>query len=233
MRIYWYIPHFDTLTILAQSHSLGQTFVLDYREIIILVYFVVKEVDFHTLLFIISSMKCIVGLGNPGREYEYTRHNVGFMLVDGLRKVWGFEDWKESKFKWVIAEGMIGSEKIILLKPITYMNLSGESILSLIQFYKLDTTQDLLILSDDIDMEFAKVRFRQGGSHGGQKGLRSIIEKLANDTFSRIKIGIGRDDRYSVSDWVLSRFTKEELQKLESEVFWVVEEKINNWIAKK
>ena len=131
------------------------------------------------------------------------------------------------------SEGVIEGGKIILLKPTTFMNLSGESVGNLLHFYKLDPSQDMLILSDDIDMEFAKVRYRNVWSHGGQNGIRSIIEHLGSDQFSRIKIGIGRDDRYSVSDWVLSRFTKEELQKLESEVFWVVEEKINNWIAKK
>lgn len=128
------------------------------------------------------------------------------------------------------SEGVIEGGKIILLKPTTFMNLSGESVGNLLHFYKLDPSQDMLILSDDIDMEFAKVRYRKVWSHGGQNGIRSIIEHLGSDQFSRIKIGIGRDDRYSVSDWVLSRFTTEEQKILQSEVFSRVEQQIREWI---
>ena len=128
------------------------------------------------------------------------------------------------------SEGVIEGGKIILLKPTTFMNLSGESVGNVLHFYKLDPSQDMLILSDDIDMEFAKVRYRNVWSHGGQNGIRSIIEHLGSDQFSRIKIGIGRDDRYSVSDWVLSRFTNEEQKILQSEVFSRVEQQIREWI---
>ena len=110
------------------------------------------------------------------------------------------------------------------------MNLSGQSVASLVAFYKLDPRTDLYIISDDIDMEFAKVRFRTDGNHGGQNGLRDIIEKLGTNEFSRIKIGIGRDDRYSVSDWVLSKFTKEEQKILQDEVFQKVLENITTKI---
>ena len=127
------------------------------------------------------------------------------------------------------SEGVIEGGKIILLKPTTFMNLSGESVGNLLHFYKLDPSQDMLILSDDIDMEFAKVRYRNVWSHGGQNGIRSIIEHLGSDQFSRIKIGIGRDDRYSVSDWVLSRFTTEEQKILQSEVFPEVYEQLMEW----
>ena len=127
------------------------------------------------------------------------------------------------------SEGVIEGGKIILLKPTTFMNLSGESVGNVLHFYKLDPSQDMLILSDDIDMEFAKVRYRNVWSHGGQNGIRSIIEHLGSDQFSRIKIGIGRDDRYSVSDWVLSRFTNEEQKILQSEVFPEVYEQLTEW----
>lgn len=110
------------------------------------------------------------------------------------------------------------------------MNLSGESVASLTLFYKIPLTS-LLILSDDIDMDFAKIRYRASGSHGGQNGLRDIIEKLGSSDFSRIKIGIGRDERYSVSDWVLSRFLTPELFHLEKETFPEVLTKIENWIS--
>lgn len=110
------------------------------------------------------------------------------------------------------------------------MNLSGQSVASLVNFYKLDPKTDILVISDDIDMEFAKVRFRAKGSHGGQNGLRSIIEQLGTDEFARIKIGIGRDERYSVSDWVLSQFQKDEKELLTTEVFSKVENSINEWL---
>lgn len=109
----------------------------------------------------IGLMKLIVGLGNPGLEYSHTRHNVGFLMIEALRLEWGFEGWKDSRFLGVISEGNISGEKVILLKPTTYMNRSGQSISSIIHFYKLDPKNDILVISDDIDMEFGKVRFRE------------------------------------------------------------------------
>lgn len=176
-------------------------------------------------------MKCIVGLGNPWKEYENTRHNVGFLIIDKLRLSLWFEDWKESKFKWVISEWVYHDQKILLVKPTTFMNLSGESVSRIANFYKLDPLCDILVISDDIDMEFAKVRFRKEWSHGGQNGLRDIIEKMGISTFSRIKIGIGRHEKYNVSDWVLSKFTKEEWLKIDDEIFLSVREKVENWLS--
>ncbi|MBP6981717.1 aminoacyl-tRNA hydrolase [Candidatus Gracilibacteria bacterium] len=175
-------------------------------------------------------MKLIVGLGNPGKNYENTRHNVGFFMIDQLRDFLHFSEWSDSKHKGLISEGIFQGEKILLLKPTTYMNLSGESVQSLLSFYKISSESDLLVLSDDIDMEFAKIRYRETGSHGGQNGLRSIIEKVGHDGFSRLKIGIGRDPRYSVSDWVLSKFQKEELEILQKEVFPQIYTKLEKWI---
>ena len=164
-------------------------------------------------------MKLIVGLGNPGKKYISTRHNVGFMMIDMIREDWRFEEWKDSQFQWAVSEWMQKWEKIILLKPTTYMNLSGESIASVVQFYKLDPRTDMLIISDDIDMEFAKVRYREEWSHGWQNGLKDIMLKVGTNQISRIKIGIGRDERYNVSDWVLSQFTKEEEEILREAVY--------------
>ncbi len=172
-------------------------------------------------------MKLIVGLGNPWKEYIYTRHNVGFMMIDLVREAWRFEEWKDSAFQWVMSEGMLKWEKILLLKPSTYMNLSGESIASVVHFYKLDPSSDILVISDDIDMEFAKVRYRKEWSHGWQNGLKDILLKVGTNEIKRIKIGIGRDERYSVSDWVLSKFNKEERELLETEVFHKVTEYLN------
>lgn len=158
-------------------------------------------------------MKCIVGLGNPGKDYEKTRHNAGFLALDFLRDELNFPEFESSKHFGVISEGMIQGERIVLLKPTTYMNASGKSVASLLTFYKL-WAEDLLIISDDIDQDFGKIRYREKGTSGGQNGVKSIIETLGTENITRIKIGIGRDDRYEVSDWVLSKFSKNELETL-------------------
>jgi PTH1 family peptidyl-tRNA hydrolase len=167
-------------------------------------------------------MKYIIGLGNPGKKYEQTRHNIGFFFLDQLCSEWR----SEAKFH---AEFSLGTNWT-WVKPQTFMNLSGDSVQKIVNFYKLDPKKDILIISDDIDMEFGKVRFRKKWSHGGQNGLRDIIEKLGTDEFSRIKIGIWRNPNYSVSDWVLSRFTPEEKEILHNEVWENVKQKIKEWL---
>jgi peptidyl-tRNA hydrolase, PTH1 family len=178
-------------------------------------------------------MKLIVWLGNPGKQYENTRHNVGYIMADELRDVWDFPLWSESRFQWVVSEGTIHGEKILLLKPTTYMNLSWESVAKMVNFYKIDPKSDVLVLVDDLDMDFAKVRYRKEWSAGGQNGLKSLIEYLATPEFHRIKIGIGRDTRYDVSDWVLSKFQKWELEVLKNETLLTVREKVEEWIQDK
>ncbi len=160
-------------------------------------------------------MKCIVGLGNPWKVYEKTRHNAGFLAIDFLRDELNFPEFESSKHFGVISEGMIQGERVVLLKPTTYMNASGTSVASLLTFYKL-WAKDLLIISDDIDQDFGKIRYREKGTSGGQNGIKSIIESLWTDSIPRIKIGIGRNDAYEVSDWVLSKFSKNEIETLES-----------------
>lgn len=173
-------------------------------------------------------MKLIVWLGNPWKEYENTRHNVGFLMIEYIRKALDFGEWEASKHKWTLSR-KTGSD-IILFRPTTYMNLSGEAVSNIIYFYKLDPKNDLMVISDDIDMEFWKVRKREKWSHGGQNGLKDIIAKFWNDEFSRIKVGIGRDPRFEVSDWVLSKFTEEEKEILENEVSGTIETLIRDWI---
>ena len=163
-------------------------------------------------------MKLIVWLGNPGTEYSNTRHNIGFIFIDYLREHWRFEDFKDSKFKWLISEWNIFWEKIILLKPMTYMNLSWETVLSLVNYYKI-WKKDILILSDDIDMEFGKIRFRDKGSSWWQNGIKSISKNLWTEEFSRCKLGIWRDSRYLVVDWVLSKFSDTESILMQEKIF--------------
>lgn len=162
-------------------------------------------------------MKLIVWLGNPWKEYSNTRHNVGFIFVDLLKTKLGFSDWKSSAFNAEISEGLINWEKVILMKPSTYMNTSGEAVASIVDFSGIDIS-NILIISDDIDMEFGKLRFKINGSSGWQNGLKSIFLHLATEEIKRCKVGIGRNDKMSVSDWVLSEFTKEELIYLKENV---------------
>ena len=136
-------------------------------------------------------MKIIAGLGNPGREYENTKHNVGFLTIDILAEKYGIKVNK-IKFKGLVGEGMIGGQKVLLVKPQTYMNLSGQCIREVMAFYKLDP-EDLTVIYDDIDLPMGNLRIRKKGSAGTHNGMRSIIYDLQEDGFPRIRIGIGGD----------------------------------------
>ncbi|MBS7527255.1 aminoacyl-tRNA hydrolase [Fusibacter paucivorans] len=153
-------------------------------------------------------MYIIVGLGNPGKKYAGTRHNVGFELLDQLAEAHGIKVDK-IKFKALIGEGFIGSEKVVLVKPQTFMNLSGESVREVMHFYKVDETK-LIVLYDDIDTAFGKLRIRKKGSAGTHNGMRNIIYLLQTDGFPRIRIGIGSPERGDLRDFVLNRFSKDE-----------------------
>ncbi|MBB1565232.1 aminoacyl-tRNA hydrolase [Candidatus Gracilibacteria bacterium] len=168
-------------------------------------------------------MKVIIGLGNPGKEYENTRHNVGFMFLDYLKEKENFSEFSyESKFKGEISSGSFAGEKIILLKPQTFMNLSGESVRKIVDFYKL-SLDDFIVIYDDLSMEFGKIRFRESGSAGGHNGVKDIIKYL-KENFKRIKVGIGFDKKFEISNWVLSKFSEEELIDFEREIFEKVED---------
>lgn len=164
-------------------------------------------------------MKLIVWLWNPWKEYEKTRHNVWFLFLDFLKEklnIW--EDFqKEDKFKWEIISTFINWEKTILLKPQTYMNLSWESVIKIMNFYKIDIS-DIIVIFDDISLESWKIRFRRSWSAGWQNWIKSIISNIW-ENFKRIKIGIWQDKRYNLSDWVLSKFNLEELQDLQKQTF--------------
>ena len=163
-------------------------------------------------------MKLIVWLWNPWIEYTYTRHNIGFLFLDFLRGHYGLEDFKDSKYKWVISVWEIGWEKFILLKPTTYMNLSWESIIALMNFYKIDR-KDFMVVYDDMSMDFGKLRFRDKWSAWWHNWIKSIIKVFGSEEFKRIKIWIWCNSRYDIADWVLSRLTNEELMSLSEHVF--------------
>ena len=160
-------------------------------------------------------MKCLIGLGNFPSKYAKTRHNFGFLMVDVLAKMFGFSSFKEDKkFFAFLAEGEIDGQKVLLVKPTTYMNLSGKTVFALANFYKISSC-DIWVFHDDIDLEFGVVRFREKGSAGGHNGVSSIIQFLGTEVFSRIKFGISNDQRVDIptENFVLMNFTASE-QKL-------------------
>jgi len=162
-------------------------------------------------------MKCIVGLGNPGRKYKKTRHNIGFLVIDELlhRHQWKLN---KSKFNGDYALEHYQSEKVILLKPQTFMNLSGEAIRPLVDYYNIDI-KDILVIYDDLDLPTGKIRLRQKGGHGGHNGIRSTIDHLGQKDFKRLRIGIGRPvDATSIVDYVLSKFNKQEKDDVVSSI---------------
>lgn len=156
-------------------------------------------------------MFIIVGLGNPGSEYNGTRHNIGFEVVDYIANKYNI-NINRVKFKGVYGEGFIEGKKVILLKPSTYMNLSGESIREIINFYKL-SSEEIIVIYDDISLPVGKIRIREKGSAGGHNGIKSIIQHLNIDEFPRIKVGVGQPTNGLVSH-VLGKFPVEEIEVL-------------------
>ena len=158
-------------------------------------------------------MKLIIGLGNPGSEYLNSRHNVGFMALDNLSAHYLFEDWR-TKLSGLFATTSLGSEKIILVKPQTFMNLSGSCVAKFKQFFKINVA-DIFVIYDDIDLGFGEVKIKQGGGDAGHKGVKSISQHLQTKDFNRIRLGIGRPStKEEVSHFVLSNFSKTENDKL-------------------
>jgi peptidyl-tRNA hydrolase, PTH1 family len=160
-------------------------------------------------------MKVVIGLGNPGNEYEATRHNAGFLFLDTLKASWKFPEFvPEKKFVSLVSAGIRDDEKTLLVKPVTFMNRSGEAVVALFNFFKL-TPADITVVHDDLDLALGTWKVAESSGAAGHNGVSDIIERLGTKEFRRIRIGIGRpeDDR-DPADYVLSRFTPEEEQKL-------------------
>ncbi len=169
-------------------------------------------------------MKLIVGLGNPGQKYRNNRHNVGFMVVDKFAKVHGI-DLSIRKKKAVFGRGRCNGVEIVLLKPQTFMNLSGEAVLYLASFLKIKT-KDIIAIADDTELTFGKIRIRRGGGHGGHNGIKSLIFSLKSEDFPRVRFGIGRPPQVSdkeLYDYVLEDFSLEEMNCLDKEFDKAVE----------
>lgn len=160
----------------------------------------------------------IVGLGNPGIEYENTRHNAGFMCIDYIANKCGVK-LNKFKHKAYYAQADFGGKKVILVKPQTYMNNSGEAVVPLLNFFKIDK-QNLIVVCDDISLDVGCLRIRRKGSDGGQKGMRSIIDLLGFDNFARVKVGIGKkpNPNYDLAKWVLSKFKSDEQADLDNAI---------------
>ena len=155
-------------------------------------------------------MYIIAGLGNPEKKYINTRHNIGFDVIDAIAEkndiVMG-----ERKHKAVIGKGIVAGQKAVLVKPLTYMNLSGESVRSVIDFYKVDEKSELIVISDDVSLDMGQIRIRKRGSDGGHNGLKNIIMHLGHDEFIRVRMGVGeKPPRMDLADYVLGHFSAEE-----------------------
>ncbi len=160
-------------------------------------------------------MKLIVGLGNPGGEYAATRHNIGFRAIDSLARAYNI-DITKNKFKALIGEGRIEDEKVILMKPQTYMNLSGEAVRACMDWKKIERN-DIIIIYDDVSLDIGQLRIRKTGSAGGHNGIKNIIAHLGSQEFARIKVGVGEKPQgWDLADYVLGRFNEEEMEKMQS-----------------
>ena len=157
-------------------------------------------------------MILIVGLGNPGKQYEKTRHNIGFDVIDYMANKYNI-DVNREKFKGICGEWFIENKKVILLKPLTYMNLSGESIRELANFYKLED-DEIIVVYDDISLDIGRLRIREKGSAGGHNGIKSIIQNLGGDKFPRVKVGVGQP-KDNLVNHVLGKFSKEDREHIE------------------
>lgn len=179
-------------------------------------------------------MKIIVGLGNPGKQYQLTRHNAGFLAVDHFLKSHDAITC-QSKFKAQICEYHENGVKVFFVKPQSFMNLSGEIVSEIANFYKIDVSKDLLVIHDDKDLEFKKIKETEGSSSAGQNGVQNIIDQLGTKNFHRIRIGVEAREFGSpidTADFILRQFTDEEQKALEEEIFPEVEKMIEEFLTK-
>lgn len=161
-------------------------------------------------------MKLVVGLGNPGRQYENTRHNIGFMVIDDLLETTDLIS-TTTKFNANITDARLDGEKVLFVKPLTYMNLSGEAVRPILDWYKIDI-KDMVVIYDDLDLPLGKLRFREKGSAGGHNGIKSMIQNLETEEFKRIRIGIDRPEYASIIDHVLTKFSSEEKEVINESI---------------
>lgn len=175
-------------------------------------------------------MKLIVGLGNPGKEYQNTRHNVGFIILDNFLNT---SDWKE-KFNALYYESRFNGDKVLFVKPLTFMNLSGDAVVKFVNYYDIDIN-DILVIHDDLDLPFGSYKLKKDSSAGGHNGIKSIINRLGTQSFSRLKVGVSNNKNIDTKDYVLGSFGKNEKDVLDSnqKIFnEIIESFINNGIER-
>ena len=174
-------------------------------------------------------MKIIVGLGNPGKEYEKTKHNLGFLFLEYLENKYNFEI-KKKAYDSLICETKYKDKKVVFVKPQTYMNLSGNAVQKVKNFYKVDS-KDIIVIFDDIDIPFETIKYKTTGSGGTHNGVKNIVQCLNSKDFSRIKIGLGglKHENQDLKDFVLQKFSKEQLEKLQR-VFEKAEERLDEFL---
>lgn len=165
--------------------------------------------------------RLIIGLGNPGPKYQWTRHNAGFMVLDHLSRVMGVAVARKS-FSGLYGEGSWYGDRLLLLKPQTFMNLSGRSVAEALRFHKL-ALSDLIVIHDDLDISFGRVKIKEGGGHGGHNGLRSLMQELGGGDFVRVRVGVGRAFRGDAADYVLANFSPAEMAGLPTLLNGVIE----------
>ncbi len=160
-------------------------------------------------------MFIIAGLGNPDSEYAGTRHNTGFEVIDEIAERYGIK-MNKKKHKAVCGKGKIAGKDVLLLKPQTYMNLSGESLSDAVSFYKINVTEDLIVIYDDVDLDTGRIRIRKAGSAGGHNGMKNIIERLSTQEFVRVRVGVGaKPEGYNLVNWVLGHFKGDDIKIME------------------
>ena len=165
-----------------------------------------------------GKMFCIVGLGNPEKKYENTRHNIGFDVIDAIAEKYSIAV-REKGFKALYGKGVIEGQRVILLKPQTYMNLSGESVREVTDYFKIDAEEELIVVSDDVALEVGGIRIRKKGSAGGHNGLKDIIRHLGTENFKRIRMGVGEKPKeWDLADYVLGHFSEEDRKKMEESI---------------
>jgi len=179
-------------------------------------------------------MKLIIGLGNPGKKYEQTRHNVGFMAIDALLGNWKLEIGNfQNNFESEVWQHMLNDEKIVLVKPQTFMNDSGRAVKEMVNFYKLDPAKDILVLHDEVDLPFGSIRTTESSRSAGQNGVQNIIDELGTQDFHRIRIGVetrGSRNQLGTRDFVLQNFTGDELRTLEKEIFPKIKTEVDRFL---
>ena len=173
-------------------------------------------------------MRLIVGLGNPGKNYESTRHNVGFMTIDKVAEHFNAEFRLESKLKGMITSVVYKGEKTFLLKPMTYMNLSGDAVVKYLNFYKIDVS-DMVVIQDDLDMPLGNIKLLFNRGDGGHNGIKDIVLKSGSRNFLRVKIGIGKSNLIDTKDYVLGEFTSNDKEIINS-VFFEIRDIVNDYV---